>query len=304
MLSTGRQNKKTVKLNDGMESRYGYILIAPLLLLIVVFIFFPAFYSFAISLFYYNPFGHQIHFAGISNYAEVLHSSLFAISVLNVMYYTAVVVTLQTILAFSLAMLFNYRFRITRMSRALVFVPAITSPVALSIIFIWVFSRQGMVNYFLSMFGVQPINFFFSTTFAFPAIMAMNIFSTAPYFMVMYLAGLQAIPPHILEAASLDGIRSGWKRFRYIYAPMLSFTTFLVVVLGVIGSMQLFDQVFVITGGGPANSTYVPLIYIYNRAFLYFGTLGVSSAASFILFAVIMAVTLLQRRYLKELRWA
>lgn len=303
MTEVSTSIRKKNKANFSKESRYGYLLVLPLMALIVTFTFFPAAYSFVISLFHYNPFGHQIYFVGLTNYSQVFSSVEFRNSVLNVLYYTVVVVVAQTAIAFLLALLFNHKVRISRFSRAVVFIPAITSPVSLSIIFIWVFSNQGLVNYFLSFLHAGPINFFYSTTWAFPAIMALNIFSTAPYFMVLYLAGLQAIPRHILEAASLDGVKTGWKRFRYFYAPMMGFTTFLVVILGIIGSMQLFDQIYVITGGGPAHTTYVPMIYIYNRTFIYFGTIGLSAAASFILFAAIATMTLLQRRYLKEIRW-
>lgn len=296
------KNKKR-KLNLKLEARYGYLLVAPLMVLIVVFTFFPAVYSFAISLFHYNPFGHLVYFAGLSNYNSILHSGLFAKSLLNVLYYTAVVVSIQTILAFLFAILFNHKMMVSRVSRAFVFIPAIVSSVALSIIFIWVFSDAGLVNYFLSFFGVKPINFFFSTTYAFPAIMALNIFSTTPYFMILYLAGLQTIPRSVLEAASLDGVKSGWHRFRYIYLPMLNFTTFIVIILGIIGSMQLFDQIYVITDGGPSHATYVPLMFIYNRTFIYFGEVGLSAAASFILFFAILLITLFQRRYLKDTRW-
>ncbi len=297
------QTKKKRNIDTKLEMRYGYLLVAPLMTLIIVFTFFPAIYSFGISLFHYNPFGHEVFFIGLSNYESVLHSGLFAKAILDVLYYTVVVVSIQTILAFLFAILFNHKMRISRISRAFVFIPAIVSSVALSIIFIWVFSDQGPINYFLSFFGIKSINFFYSTAYAFPAIMVLNIFSTTPYFMIIYLAGLQTIPRSVLEAASLDGVKTGWHRFRYIYAPMLNFTTFIVIILGIIGSMQLFDQIYVITEGGPSHATYVPLMFIYNRTFIYFGDVGLSAAASFILFSVIMVITLLQRRYLKDTRW-
>ena len=303
MKSNSLNNRKR-KVDVKLEAHYGYILVAPLMALIIVFTFFPAIYSFIISLFHYNPFGHLVYFVGLANYSSVVHSGLFAKALLDVLFYTVVVVTIQTVLAFMFAMLFNHRMMISRISRALVFIPAIVSSVALSIIFMWVFSDQGLINYFTSFFGIKPINFFFSTIYAFPAIMALNIFSTTPYFMIIYLAGLQTIPRSVLEAASLDGVKSGWHRFRYIYAPMLNFTTFIVVILGIIGSMQLFDQIYVITDGGPSHSTYVPLMFIYNRTFVYFGEVGLSAAASFILFFAILAITLLQRKYIKETRWS
>lgn len=222
---------------------------------------------------------------------------------INVVEYTLIVVTCQTFFSLGLALLFKGKLKINRIGRALIFIPAITSPVAMSIIFIWIFSNQGPINALRAFVGLPVINYFFSTTWAFPAITAMNIFSTAPYFMVMYISGLQAIPPSIYDAASIDGVKSPFAKFRYIYAPMLGFATVLVVILGLVGSMQLFDQIFVITGGGPANTTYVPLFFIYSKAFESFGDLGVSAASSFILFLFIMAATVTQSRYLKGVRW-
>ncbi len=270
----------------------------------MAFIFFPVAFSFYISLFHYNPFGHSVFFVGLSNYFSVIHNGLFWLSFVNVVKYTVIVVVSQTFFSLGLAILFKDRLKLSRIGRTLIFIPAITSPVAMSIIFIWVFSNQGPINLLRSYFGMHLLNYFFSTTWAFPAIMAMNIFSTAPYFMVMYISGLQAIPSSIYDAASIDGVKSAFAKFRYIYAPMLGFATVLVVILGLIGSLQLFDQVFIITQGGPANTTYVPLFFIYNKAFNDFGQLGISAASSFILFLFILLATITQRRYLREVRWS
>ena len=286
-----------------MESRTAYLMLAPLFILLGSFVFFPAVFSFYVSLFHYDPFNHNIHFIGLSNYIRVLTSPLFRIAVANALIYTAVVVTTQTFLSFGLALLFNRKFIISKVTRALVFLPAITSSVALSIIFIWFFSKQGLLNYIISPFGIAPENWLFNTTFALPSIMLLNIFSTAPYFMIMYLAGLQSIPSPILEAAAIDGVISPWAKFRHFYFPMLTFTTLFVVILGLIGSIQIFDQVYVMTDGGPAHATYVPILYIFNRAYLYPGLMGVSAAASFILFVLIMAITIAQRNFLKEMKW-
>ena len=286
-----------------LESRTAYLLIAPLFILLTAFVFFPTAFSFYISLFHYDPFNHNVYFVGFSNYARVFGSPLFRIAVMNALLYTVVVVTTQTFLAFGFALLFNRRFIISKVTRALVFLPAITSSVALSIIFIWFFSKQGLLNYILSPLGIQPENWLFSTTFAFPSIMLLNIFSTTPYFMIMYLAGLQSIPSQIMEAAAIDGVISPWSRFRHFYFPMLTFTTLFVVILGIIGSIQIFDQVYVMTDGGPAHATYVPILYIFNRAYLYPGLIGVGAAASFMLFVIIMTITIAQRNFLKEMKW-
>ncbi len=302
--------KRTGSSARAAEARTGYLFVLPIIALLVIFTLYPVVRSFYISFYHWDPFLHDVYFVGLSNYYTVLagpatpaHPS-FDFALLNVLYYTAVVVSAQTLAAFALALLFNSRRMVSRVTRAIVFIPAATSSVAMSALFIWIFSYQGPVNAFLAPLRIAPQNWFQSTTYAFPAVMAMNVFSTAPYFMILFLAGLQAIPTSIQEAASLDGVRSLWHRTRYIYFPMLRFTTIIVAILGITGAMQLFDQIFVITGGGPAGSTYVPLFYIYDLAFTAQGEQGVAAAASVILFIIIMAITLTQRRFLRELSWA
>lgn len=240
----------------------GYLFILPAFALIVSFMLFPAAYSFAISLMHYDPFFHRIYPVGLTNYAVVLSDPLFRLSLLHALEYTAIVVPTQTILAFAFALLFNEETRLARITRATVFIPAVTSSAVMSVLFIYVFSRDGLLNAFLRVFGVQPPqNWLLSTAWAFPpAIMALNIFSTTPYFMVMFLASLQSIPPQsIMDAAAIDGIRTAVQRSRFFYLPpLLRFSFFFVAVLGVIGSMQLFDQVYIMTAGGPGTSTYVP----------------------------------------------
>ncbi len=301
-------NKENIKVREGKKRKdpekvTGIIFVIPLMIFITVFTFFPAIYSFVISLFHYDPFFHSIYFVGISNYVNVVKDPAFLIALINVLIYTAVVVTIQTFLAFGYALLFNTASRISRIARAIVFIPAVVSPVSMSIIFIWVFSNTGLVNYILSFFGIPPHNWLFSTRYAFPAIMAMNIFTTAPYFMIVYSAGLQSIPQEVMDAAKIDGLKSGLRRFRYIYFPLMRFSTILVVILGLTGAMQLFDQIYVITDGGPARATYVPLMYIYNRTFVYIGDIGLAAAASFVLFVIILVLTITQRKVITERRW-
>ena len=288
---------------SGLEQFTGYLFVLPTFLILGVFVLFAAVYSLWISLMHYDPFFHTVYPVGLSNYKYVASSRLYWFSMLHALEYTGVVVTIQTFLAFFFAVLFNEKTPVSRFTRAIVFIPAVTSSAVISVLFIWVFSAQGLLNAFLVHLGVHPENWLESTTWAFPAIMGLNIFTTAPYFMIMYLAGLQSIPSSILESAALDGVRNAFQRFRYFYFPMLKFTVFFVVVLGIIGSMQLFDQVFIMTDGGPGNSTYVPLIYIYNQAFV-FDNFGAAAAASFILFVIILILTLAQRRLISEVRWA
>ncbi|MFP3211466.1 MAG: sugar ABC transporter permease [Thermocladium sp.] len=288
---------------EGKSNTTGYLFILPAFALIISFMLFPAAFSLLISLMHYDLFFHEIYPVGLLNYATVLSDPLFRISLLHALEYTAIVVPVQTLLAFAFALIFNEETKLARITRATVFIPAVTSSAVMSVLFIYVFSSAGLLNAFLRLFGIHPQNWLLSTTWAFPAIMALNIFSTTPYFMVMFLASLQSIPSSIMDAAAIDGVRTAIQRARFFYVPLLRFSFFFVAVLGIIGSMQLFDQVYIMTAGGPGTSTYVPLMYIYNEAFIY-DNFGVAAAASFVLFIIIMALTITQRKLIPEIRWA
>ena len=300
------QTGKHRKAHSIATNRMGYLLILPLFIFIITFLFFPVGYSFYISLFHYDPFDHSVYFTGIANYITAMRSPLYWIAMGNVAKYTAIVVTVQTFFAFSLALLFNKRHRITRLVRGIVIIPAVFSSVATAIIFEWVFSVSGPVNFLRMWLGMSRINYFLNLHWAFPAIMTLNIFTTSPYFMIFYLAGLQSIPSSIYDAAAIDGVTSPLSRFRYIYWPMLSFTTIIVVILGIIGSFQLFDQIYIITSGGPNNTTLTPLFLVYSLALVDVGSglMGLAAAESVVLFLVILVITLLQSRYLRQARWS
>jgi len=172
-----------------------------------------------------------------------------------------------------------------------------------SLIFTWIFSPYGLVNSVLSLFGVKPQNWLLNPYAALPAIMSVAIWGTSAYFMVVFIAGLNSIPGTLYEAAAIDGAKSAWKRFRYVTLPLLKPSLYVVIVLGLIGALQIFDLSYVMTNGGPGYSTYTALRYIYNYAFSY-NRMGYASAASFILFAIIFILTLVMRRYLEVRRWS
>lgn len=294
------------------EKISGYLFILPAFSLLLVFFFFPAIYSFYISLFNYDLFNHVVSFDGLANYIYVvagasnkystINSALWWLSVFHALEYTAIVVPTQTFLAFFLALLFSTKTVIARVTRAVVFIPAVTSSAVMSTIFIWFYSPQGLLNYILSPFGVRPTNWLLSTTWAFPAIMALNVFTTAPYFMVVFIAGLRSIPQSINEAAAIDGLNV-LQRVRYLYIPLLRFSFIFVIILGITGSMQVFDQIYFMSSGGPGTSTYTPLFYIWT-AFENLSNLGIAAAASFILFLIIFALVVIQNRVIRETRWA
>lgn len=235
------------------------------------------------------------NFLGLENFKKMFKDQYFIISLFNTFFYSIIVVPVQTFLAIVLAVAANSKIKGVKFFKATFFIPAITSSAAISMIFWMIYSRPGILNKFLSIFGFQPIAWLENPNTALPAIMVMNIWTTAGYFMVTFLAGLQDIPTSIYEAAKIDGATSSiifWK----ITVPMLKPQILFVMIMGTIGCMQVFDQIyFLIKNMRNITISY----YIYKNAFEY-GNMGYASALALILFAIILFITILQRKFIKE----
>lgn len=279
---------------DVVEALTGYLFIFPFLVSIGVFVFAAAAYVFYLSFTSYDLFSAP-QWLGFENYVRVFEEPLVRRGLLNVTYYAAVVVPVQTMLAIFLAVLLNRKIRGIAVFRTAYFVPTVTSSVAASLLFMWLFLKQGVFNYILSLLHL-PSNtaWLENPTTALPAIMLLAIWGTVPQFMVIFLAALQDIPQSLYEAAQIDGA-AGWKVFRHITLPLLRPVTYLVVVLGAIGTFQVFDLMYVMTSGGPANATITPVYLIYNAAFRDL-QMGYGAALAMVLFVVIFVATLIQRR--------
>src|SRR5260370_4845281 len=181
----------------------------------------------------------------------------------------------------ALALLLNQKMRGRGIFRTVFYLPALTSSVAISLIFLWLYNQQGAINYLLSLFHLPAHNWLNDPATALLAIMLLNISTTSPFFMLVYLAALQDIPETLYEAARIDGA-SEWQIIRKVTIPLLRPTTFVVVALGTIGAFQVFDQVYIIQGadGGPLKSTVSPVLEIYNAAF-HDHLMGLASAEAF-----------------------
>jgi multiple sugar transport system permease protein len=178
--------------------------------------------------------------------------------------------------------------------RTILYLPAVTSSVAVSLMFLWFYNSQGVINYLLSLVGIPGPHWLQDPTFALPALMLLNIWTTAATFMLYFLAAIQDLPKELYEAARVDGA-GRLNLFRHITIPLLRPAIFLVVALATIGSFQMFDQAKFMTDGGPLRSTLTPLLEIYNAAFRD-NRFGLAAAMSVLLFILIFIVTLIQRR--------
>ena len=235
------------------------------------------------------------HWVGLSNYVRLFTTPLNWQVFGNTLYYTAVIVPVGTALALGLALALNRGLRGIVILRGLYFLPVISSTVAVSLVWSWLYNQQfGLINYLLSLVGIAGPAWLADTRTAMPAVIIMSIWKGLGYNMVIFLAGLQGIPQELYEAAKIDGA-GAWAQFRYVTLPLVSPTTFFVVVLSTIAAFQVFDQTYVMTGGGPAYSTTTLALFIYQNAFQWFH-MGYAAALSYVLFAAVAVVTLVQFR--------
>jgi sn-glycerol 3-phosphate transport system permease protein len=269
----------------------GYALVGPSLALFGLVYLYPVAYSAYVSVFEWDLMTPK-RYVGLANYRE-LWSPEFGEVLVNTACYSGGVVVLALGLGLALALLLNDRSRLSAGLQACIFSSYIVSWVAVSLLWVWMLDPQyGLVTYGLRLVGLRPVNWLGSPSVALWTLVLVTVWKTIGYALVIYLAGLQAIPGDFYEAAALDGA-TGWKRFRFITWPLLSPTTLFLVVTLTIASFQGFDIVKIMTQGGPITSTMIYVYYIYEQAFQYF-RLGRASAAVVIFFVLILLLTLLQ----------
>ncbi|MBO8176882.1 MAG: sugar ABC transporter permease [Bacillus sp. (in: Bacteria)] len=240
-------------------------------------------------------------FVGFHNFMNIFDDQRARIALWNTFKYVIIVVPTQTFLALVLAATLNAGLKAQNFFRIVYFLPTLTSSAVLTLIFMWMYNQNGLINHILKFFHLPTYNWIGDPKVALTAIMIMNIWSTAPFFMVIYLAALQDIPKSLYEAAELDGANAIQKFFK-ITVPNLRPVTSFVVIMGIIGTFQLFDQSYIFSGGsgGPNNSTLTVVLLIYQYAFKSLGTMGYAAALSLLLAVVILIATIIQRKLSKE----
>ncbi len=234
---------------------------------------------------------------GPVNYIRVIrHPDFLRYAVPNTVKYSAVVVPTQTVLSLIFAFALDQKLRFRDFFRTAFYLPSVTSSVVIGIIFVWLFAPQGVINHIFHL----NVNWLNNPRTSLPTIMLVNIWSTTGTMMLIFLAGLQDIPSELYEAAAIDGA-SRLQMFRYVTIPLLRPVIFFVVTLGIIGTFQVFDQIYIMTQGGPLKSTTTWVYLIYFWAFQEVTPdMGRASAAAFLLAVTIFIVTMVQRRFLEQ----
>jgi len=293
----------SIRASRSIRSRQKYlalaVLLLPSLLGMFTFLMLPIASSFVLSFSSWDLIG-DIEWVGLANYAKALGDPAVLGALRNTLAFILGYLPAVVVLALGLALLLNRKLRGRTFFRAVYFVPVVTSWVAVSLIWKWLLNPQyGLVNFALGLIGIDGPGWLFDPAWAMAGIVITTVWKDIGFVTVIYLAGLQDIPEHLYEAASLDGA-TPWQRFWQITFPMLMPTTFFVTTISLISSFQVFDQVYVMTGGGPAGATSVMVELIYKNAFSYF-QMGYASTISWILFAIIFAVTVAQQLLQKRL---
>ncbi|BAZ31665.1 sugar ABC transporter permease [Cylindrospermum sp. NIES-4074] len=271
-----------------------WVFLTPALILLGVFIIWPIAYLFYLSFTAGSFTSTGTYWVGLKNYWRLLLNADFWQVIINSVYFTLATVIPSLVIPLGLAVLLNRSLALRGILRSAYFLPSIISLVAAGLGFRWLFQTTGPVNAFLDVVGIPPISWLGDTSWAMPVIILMSIWKQLGFNMVVFLAGLQAIPQSRYEAAELDGANA-WQQFWYITLPGLTSTLIFVIVTTTIFTLRSFEQVYVMTGGGPLNSTNLLVYYVYQEAFAQFD-FGYAAAASTLLLAVTLALVYLQLR--------
>lgn len=287
------------------EQKWSYLFVAPAIGLFVIFVLGPLIASLYWSFTEYDGL-HSPKWVGLSNYKTIFfNDARFWKSIRNTIFYTVGVIPPGVVLSLLLAIAVDQHIRFKNFFRVIYFIPSVTSVIALSVIWKWLFAgeKYGLINYFLILIGLKPVDWLMSPTWTLPAIMIMSIWAGIGYNMILFLAGLQTIPTTVYEAADIDGANI-WSKFWHITLPLLKPTIVFVVIMGFIASFQVFERIYIMTEsefgiGGVLDSALTVVAYLYDMGFRKF-QMGYASALGYIVFVVIFLITIINLKFVKS----
>jgi len=288
-------SRRVRRLRENLEA---YAFLLPAIVVLGVFHLFPIVFAFFISLLKWNMIDPVRPYVGLANYVQALQDDKFRTALGNTTYYAFVSVGLAIPLALFFAVLLNRKLRGMSWYRTAFFIPHVTSLAAAAMVWHWLYNPDqfGLLNYLLDKVGIPPQRWLLDPLQAMPAIIAVSIWSSLGRDIVIFLAGLQSISQDYYEAAQIDGANN-WQLFRHVTWPLLSPTTYFILIISMIGAFKIFALPLFLTGGGPISKTLTIVYSIYQQGFQYF-RMGYASAQAYTLFAIIFLITMLQRRVL------
>jgi multiple sugar transport system permease protein len=293
-----------MKINFKQSTTAAYIFLAPAISAIFIFFFLPVIAAFFISFTDFDIYALSeyslIRFVGLKNYIELFGDPLFFTALKNTFYFVIIAGPLSIAVSLSAALLLNTKLvKYKAIFRLSYFIPVVTTLVAVAIVWRFIYHpRFGIINYILSLVGISPIDWLGEPSTAMPAIILMSIWKSFGYNMIIFIAGLQNIPEDLYEAASIEGA-STWQKFKLITLPMLAPTTVFISIITMIGYFQLFAEPYVMTQGGPLNSTLSIVQFMYQEGFRWWN-MGYSASIAFVLFFIIFIGTVIQFKVQKS----
>lgn len=266
-----------------------YLFLIPTLVLLGVFFFIPFVQTIGLSLMDYSQSLYSPTFAGFNNYIEAIKDPIFLKVLFNTFIFLLTVVPFLTIFPLFLAILVNQKIRGINIYKVLIYLPVVVSIVVCAIAFKWLYAQNGILNYILSLFHIQPIGWLTDTKFSLFAVAIVTIWKGVGYYMIIYLAALVSVPKELYEACEIDGANS-WQKHLTVTIPHLMPTIALVSTISAISAMKVFAEIFVMTKGGPLNSSKTIVYYIYEKAFENLD-LGIASAMSVVLLLIVLIMS-------------
>lgn len=291
------KGKKVLTYNQE-QKLWSIFFLAPYVIGLLVFWIGPVIASIFISFTKWELVGSPV-WVGFNNYKQLFSDEIFIKSLINTAYYTILSVPLSMICSLLLAVAMNQKLKGIVVFRTAFFMPYISSMVAVALLWSWIYNPQyGILNYFLELIGIPGQNWLGDPKWAMPALVFMSVWKGLGYNMMIWLAALQGIPEDLYEAARIDGANK-WQQFKNITVPLLSPTTFMLLILSIINSFKVFEQSYIMTKGGPAHATMTMVLYIYSNAFEWL-KMGYASAMAYILAIIILVLTVIQLRLQKK----
>lgn len=275
-----------------------YLLVSPYVLFFLVFVAFPVLFSFYLTFHKWNVIS-PMEYSGLYNYEKMLHDRMFYKSLVNTLYFLLIHIPLQLVFSLGIAVLLNSKIRFSSFFRASFFLPVIVSGVVVTIMWQQLYGfNSGLINRLLTDIGLDRIGWLSTEKMAMPSIAIMATWKNVGLYIVLFLVGLQTIPRYYYEVADLEGA-TDWQKFRYITLPAINPTIFMVVIFSTIGGFSLFIEPYVMTGGGPLNSSLSSVLYIYKQAFQFYH-MGYAATLGFTFAIFILLVVVLQKRFIEK----
>ena len=275
-----------------------YLLVSPYIIHLLIFVAFPVFFSIYLTFNKWNIIS-PMEFIGFGNFIRVFQDGLFFKSIYNTLKFLIVHIPLQIIVALLLAELLNQKILLRPFFRAAFFLPVVVSGVVVSMLWQQLYGFDtGILNRLLSAFGLGKVGWLVDPDMAMVSIAIMATWKNVGLYVILFLVGLQTVPPQYYEAADLEGANH-WQKFWHITLPMINPTIFMVVILSTIGGFSLFIEPYIMTGGGPLNSTLSAVLYIYKQAFTNYH-MGYSATLGFFFAFIILAVVVIQKRFIEK----